>query len=410
MKRFLTGLLALCLLCGLPVSAAESWTLRCEEGRDGVELTLEGLRDEVSAVQIQLVLEGTCEEARFAPAPKNVYSPDCHVEADRDEAAVTIYLVAEDAPLSGRSLRLGALSLEGRYSLPHRASVLALDKDLKPLEGGAVRVPLERDGGDFRVRVAPLDHGSVTARPTGAGEGELVTLTVTPEAGYVLESIRAVDERGREVSLRRDGLNRYTFSMPDQDVEVSATFTPGGGLSFLDVLPGDWCYDAVRYVFEAGLMNGTTTTAFSPGNTTTRGQIVAILHRLEGSPAAGLSGFRDVAADAYYAEAVSWASANGIVNGYSDGTFRPGNPITREQLAAFLHRYAMRKGRDVSAQADLSAFTDAGQAASYAVEPLRWALAAGMINGVTAEILSPGGNATRGQAAVILTRFVQNVL
>ena len=146
-----------------------------------------------------------------------------------------------------------------------------------------------------------------------------------------------------------------------------------------------------------------------PPASTTRGQIVAILYRLEGSPAAGASQFQDVEPGAYYAEAVSWASANGIVNGYSDGTFRPGNRITREQMAAFLYRYARGKGRDVSDRAELRAFADAGEIASYAVEPVQWATAAGMLNGVTADRLDPGGNATRGQVAVILTRFVQNV-
>ena len=421
MKRVLTALLAVCLLCGLPVSAAErsSWTLRCRESRDGVELTLEGLKEELGAIQIELTLEGSCDTVRFEPAMRGAYSPECHVEAGRDETAVTIYLVAEGEALSGRSLRLGTLSAEERFALPGRGSVLALDRDLKPLNGGAIRVPLEEERTDredeadedglYRIHITPLKHGAVTVRPTRAKAGEAVALTVAPEAGYQLDTISAEDQRGREVSLRRDGLNRYVFSMPEQDVEVSASFVPGGGLSFLDVVPGDWCYDAVRYVFEAGLMNGTSANAFSPGTATTRGQIVAILYRLEGSPAAGASQFQDVEPGAYYAEAVSWASANGIVNGYSDGTFRPGNRITREQMAAFLYRYARGKGRDVSDRAELRAFADAGEIASYAVEPVQWATAAGMLNGVTADRLDPGGNATRGQVAVILTRFVQNV-
>ena len=237
-----------------------------------------------------------------------------------------------------------------------------------------------------------------------------MTLSVSPDAGYTLETIAARDSRGGEVPLARDGLNRYTFSMPLLDVEVTASFVPGGELAFQDVRPGDWCYDAVRWAFEAWLMNGTSATAFTPNTPTTRGQIVAILYRLEGSPAMGANRFSDVAPGAYYAAAVSWASANGIVNGYSDGTFRPNNLITREQLAAFLYRYASQKGRDVSDRAELGVFTDAGQIASYAVEPLRWAVAAGMVNGVAADALSPGGNASRAQVAVILSRFAQNAL
>ncbi|MCI8849839.1 MAG: S-layer homology domain-containing protein, partial [Oscillibacter sp.] len=106
----------------------------------------------------------------------------------------------------------------------------------------------------------------------------------------------------------------------------------------------------------------------------------------------------------------AWASANGIVNGYSDGTFRPNNPITREQMAAFLYRYAGYKGRDISARADLNGYLDAAQIAGYAVEPIQWANAQGLINGTSSTTLSPTGNATRAQVAVILTRFAQNVV
>ncbi len=412
MKRLLSGLLALCLLCGLPVSAADRLTLSCRERGGEVRLTLEGLDRQVYALQLELALEGECPDARFEPSLRDVYSPDCHVEMGRDETFVTIYLVAEDEPLSGRSLDLGTLTPGSAFRLPARAELLLLDRSLQPISQG--RVPLEEkegeDGDLSRVHIAQAEHGTVTVRPAGAKEGETVTLNVIPDAGYMLETISARDSRDREVSLARDGLNRYTFPMPVLDVEVTASFSPGGELAFQDVRPGDWCYDAVRYVFEAGLMNGTSATAFTPGTPTTRGQIVAILYRLEGSPAMGANRFSDVAPGAYYASAVSWASENGIVNGYNDGTFRPNNLITREQMAAFLYRYASRKGRDVSDRAELSAFTDAGQIASYAVEPLSWAVSAGLVNGVTADTLSPGGNASRAQVAVILSRFAQNVL
>ena len=414
MKRILSGLLALCLLCALPVTAAarDSLSLSCREWGGEVRLTLECLDRPVYALQLELVLEGDCPDARFEPSPRGVYSPDCHVKADRDETVVTIYLVAEEEPLSGRSLVLGTLTPGNGFRLPAWGELLLLDRNLQPVSEGRVSLEEEAgDGGDLsRVHIAQAEHGTVTVRPAGAKEGETVTLSVSPDAGYTLETIAARDSRGGEVPLARDGLNRYTFSMPLLDVEVTASFVPGGELAFQDVRPGDWCYDAVRWAFEAGLMNGTSATAFTPNSPTTRGQIVAILYRLEGSPAMGANRFSDVAPGAYYAAAVSWASANGIVNGYSDGTFRPNNLITREQLAAFLYRYASQKGRDVSDRAELGVFTDAGQIASYAVEPLRWAVAAGMVNGVAADALSPGGNASRAQVAVILSRFAQNTL
>lgn len=414
MKRIVSGLLALCLLCALPVTAAarDSLTLTCQERGGDVRLTLEGLDRPVYALQLELVLEGECPDARFDPSPRGVYSPDCHVEVDRDETVVTIYLVAEEDPLSGRSVDLGTLIPGSACRLPGRAELLLLDRSLQPISEGRISLEEgEREEGDLsRVHIVQAEHGTVTVRPAGAQEGETVTLNVAPDAGYVLETIAARDSRGGEVSLTRDGLNRYTFSMPAPDVEVTATFVPGGELAFQDVRPGDWCYDAVRWAFETGLMNGTSTTTFTPNTSTTRGQIVAILYRLEGSPVMGANSFSDVAPGAYYAAAVSWASSNGIVNGYSDGTFRPNNLITREQMAAFLYRYASQKGRDVSDRTELGVFTDARQIASYAVEPLRWAVAAGMINGTSADTLSPGGNASRAQVAVILNRFVQNVL
>lgn len=413
MKRFLCGLLALCLLGALPAAAASGGrlVLACQERGGEVLLTLEGLESQAYALQLELALEGECPDAAFTPEPEEVYSPDCHVEAGRDETVVTIYLVAEGRPLSGKSLSLGTLTPGSRFRLPDRAELLLLDRSGKPIFDG--RVPLEEAereaDGLSRVHIAQAEHGTVTVRSTRGKEGDTVVLNITPDAGFVLESISVRDSRDEEVPLTTDSLNRRTFRMPALDVEVTAAFTPGGALAFQDVLPGDWCYDAVRHVFEAGLMNGTSATAFTPGTPTTRGQIVAILYRLEGSPAAGAAQFSDVVPGAYYASAVSWASANGIVNGYSDGTFRPGNLITREQLAAFLYRYASLKGRDVSERTELGVFTDAGQIAAYAVEPLRWAAGTGLINGVDASTLSPGGNASRAQVAVILSRFIQHV-
>lgn len=414
MKRIVSGLLALCLLCALPVSAAsgDRLTLSCQERSGEVLLTLEGLERQAYALQLELVWGGEYPDVRFSPSLRDVYSPDCHVETDRGETFVTIYLVAEEEPLTGKTLTLGSLTPGGGVRLPDRAELLLLDRELRPIFED--RIPLAEDSSGAedlsRVHIAQLEHGTVTVRPAGAKEGETVLLNIVPDAGYVLETITARDSRGGAVFLARDGLNRYTFPMPGLDVEVTASFIPGGELAFQDVLPGDWCYDAVRWAFETGLMNGTSATAFTPNTPTTRGQIVAILYRLEGSPVVGANHFSDVVPGAYYASAVSWASANGIVNGYNDGTFRPGNRITREQMAAFLYRYAAQKGRDVSDRAELGVFTNAGQIAAYAVEPLRWAVSAGMINGVTADTLSPEGNASRAQVAVILSRFVQNVL
>ena len=174
---------------------------------------------------------------------------------------------------------------------------------------------------------------------------------------------------------------------------------------------GAWYYDAVRYVYEHGLMNGTSATTFSPEGTTSRGQIVTILWRVAGSP--DMEGeiwgypFADGDATAYYGTAVYWARMNGIAGGYGDGTFGPDDPISREQFAAMLYRFAQERGYDVTASADLSGYADVDKVSGYALEAMRWANAEGIINGTSGATLTPQGQATRAQAAAMLMRFCE---
>lgn len=180
-------------------------------------------------------------------------------------------------------------------------------------------------------------------------------------------------------------------------------------LPFTDVTQGDWYYDAVAYAYENGLMTGTGDRLFAPSGTTTRAQLVTILHRLEGTPALPDTAldypFSDVAADSWYGTAVYWARANGIVNGVSDTAFAPNQALTREQMAAILYRYAEYKGADLSASADLSGYTDAGQIATYAQAAMAWSNGTGLITGTSDTTLSPRGTATRAQVATILQRM-----
>jgi hypothetical protein len=181
--------------------------------------------------------------------------------------------------------------------------------------------------------------------------------------------------------------------------------------TFTDVPADAWYESAVQYVYEKGLMTGTSSTTFSPTRTTTRAMIVTILYRLEGSPAvSGSSAFSDVSAGQYYTDAVTWASANGIVTGYSDGRFNPGSLLTRQQLATILYRYAAYKGYDVTASTDLSAYTDGASVSDYARTAMAWANGNGLINGTTTTTLTPAGSATRAQVAAILMRFCESSL
>lgn len=185
----------------------------------------------------------------------------------------------------------------------------------------------------------------------------------------------------------------------------SNVFAANSNVLFTDVKETDWFYDAVGYVYKNGMMSGTGNNQFSPNVTTTRGMIVTILYRLEGSPAVSSASFDDVAAGEYYANGVYWAAANGIVSGYGNGQFGPNDPITREQMAAILYRYAQHKEYETAVSEDVSSFTDGASVSSYAVEPMNWAVGTGLLSGVGNNMINPTGNATRAEAATILTRY-----
>ena len=180
---------------------------------------------------------------------------------------------------------------------------------------------------------------------------------------------------------------------------------------FTDTAYDAWYAGHVDFVYEHKLMNGTGEHSFSPGNPVTRAMVATVLWRMEGEPKAAVGGgFRDVPEGQWYTEAIAWAQSRGIVTGYPDGTFRPMNNITREQLAAILYRFTGAKGEPLIAGADLSAFPDAGSVQGYARESMGWAVAAGLINGVASggqSCIRPGSNATRAQFATIISRYAR---
>ena len=262
---------------------------------------------------------------------------------------------------------------------------------------------------NYKITVEATQGGTVTADPTAAKAGATVTLTPAPDRGYQVGSVAVTDRFGDPVAVTEQADGTYTFVMPNGQVTVTVTFAEAP-LPFHDVTEGDWFYDAVRYAYETGLMDGVGDNLFAPNSQTTRAQLVTILYRLAGEPEpGGDSGFSDVAAGTWYTDAVVWAAENGIVNGTTDATFAPGEDITREQLVTVLYRYAESKGYDVSASADLSGYPDADQIQSYAAESVAWAVAEGLIQGFEDNTLRPAGNATRAQIATILMRFCEGV-
>ena len=243
--------------------------------------------------------------------------------------------------------------------------------------------------------ISPSGKVSVTS-------GKDQTFKITPNAGYAVADV-VVD--GKSVGR----VSSYTFENVTKTHTISVTFTKSSDVSvvFTDVSADDWFYDAVQYVYDAGMMNGTSATTFSPNGTITRGMIVTMLYRLEGEPNVTITGkFGDITPATWCAEAVSWAAANGVVNGYENGLFGKDDPITREQLAAILYRYADLKGYDISDSADLSSFSDTASVSKYAVPALEWACGAGIVKGNDGRLL-PKSTGSRAEAAVMLMRFME---
>ena len=278
---------------------------------------------------------------------------------------------------------------------------------------------------NYPVTIGKTEHGTVTIAKEDqwANDGEKITVTVTPDDAYMLDKLVIKDKAGNELQVKDNGDGTYTFTMPEGAVTITATFVddpdwvepepepePSTDVTdiFNDVTPGAWYVDVVQYAYDHGLMTGTSATTFEPDINTSRAMIVSILHRLEGSPSVGTCDFSDVASGAWYADPVAWAAENGIVAGFEDGTFGPNDPITREQMASILYRYAEYKGIDTSVRADLSAYSD--QPSAWAQDVMEWANAEGLISGTTATILDPQGTATRAQVAAMLQRFIENVL
>lgn len=256
-----------------------------------------------------------------------------------------------------------------------------------------------------------VENGSVKVSPSKAEKGDTVTVTVTPDDGYALDKLAVYDEDGDKLDLNDKGDGKFTFQMPKGDVSIEVSFAPiedeTSKADFSDVPADAWYAEAVQYVYENGLMTGTSNTTFSPDLTTSRSMIATILWRMAGSPVVNYAmDFADVPADQWYAEAVRWASSEGIVGGYGNGSFGTGDPITREQFAVMLYRFAQKQGYDVSVgeNTNILSYTDVSSVSEYAIPAMQWAVGSGVITGM-GDTLAPQGETTRAQAAMMLMRF-----
>lgn len=275
------------------------------------------------------------------------------------------------------------------------------------------------------IRIPPdgVDNGSAAVSHKTAARGTTVTITVKPGGGYQLGALTATDAKGNALKLTDKGGGKYTFTMPASKVTVSAAFVKANGgyagcpqdetcpiWPFADAGTTAWYHDGVHFCLDNGLMGGYGSGRFGPNNTLSRAMLAQILYNNEGRPAvSGRSVFADVAEDAWYADAVIWASANGIVGGYGNGEFGPGDPITREQLAVMLYRYAQRKGGGFTGMWMFRLdFADASAVSEYAYEAMCWCNMNGVVNGCGDKTLRPKNTATRAQAAQMLKNFMEN--
>ena len=357
--------------------------------------------------------------------------PGIYTTYKQEGSAVTVYVTTKSGVLTGDgSLTLGTISANDgtNFTVEKASGVKVVGSDNSETtytqvdqggssggssSGGSSSGGSSSGGSTTTTRTITIQSsfgGKVTASASQAAQGKVITLTALPNSGYVLKSLTVTTASGTSVPVANQSSGKYTFTMPAAAVTVKAVFAAqetDPDFPFADVAKGSWYYEGVRYAYENGLMSGTGEGTFSPDLPTGRGMLVTILYRLAGSPAAGSASFTDVAKGQWYADGVAWASANGVVSGYPDGSFRPNDTITREQMAAILYQYARIQGKLDDSRADLSIFSDLDSLSAYAKEPMSWAVAQGLFSGVSADTLAPGGSTTRAQAAVILPAFTK---
>ena len=255
------------------------------------------------------------------------------------------------------------------------------------VSGGSLAVT----GGEQAINL----HGDLHIAPADGARAAVATGTHAEDAAE-LEGSPFSDE-----ALLTDAVGDSSYL--SVSMQGSSTALP-----FTDVRADDWFYDPVCYVYNNGLMTGTSATTFEPNTSLSRAMLVAVLHRLEGNPQASAGDFTDVADGDWYAQAVNWAASVGIVNGFDDGTFQPNAAITREQMAAILRNYAQYKGLDVTTSGDLTNYSDAASVSDWAKESVAWAVDQGLLSGMTVDTLQPQGLSTRAQVATVLQRYLKN--
>lgn len=259
------------------------------------------------------------------------------------------------------------------------------------------------------------ENGTVTTSPSRPKEGDRVTITPKPDEGFEVDEVVVEDADGNEIKVTQNQDGTYSFTQPDGKVTITVTFRCDGGElcpsdHLTDVEEDGWYHDAVDYVVEHGIMEGMSPTTFAPRRELTRAEVVQVLYNLEGRPdVTGENIFTDTAKH-WAVDPITWAATTGVVDGYGDDTFRPNNPVSRQEFAQMLYRYAKYKGYDLAAEGDLSQFPDSGKIGEWAEVAMKWANGEGLIQGHENGTIDPTGTTIRAQAASILMRFDLNLV
>ena len=399
--RIISLLLTLALTAALLVTpaaaagAAPRLTVSSQEAQNSQTVGFTGLPADCQSIQVTLHLSDETATYLFTPDTA-LGRPGIHTTAKQDGGAVTIYVTAKSGVLTENgSLTLGELSAGDKTFTVDSASDLKLldeasaEETYPTVEEGEESIVGPGVTSSWAIDVSKVSGGQLTVSASRAGKGETITVTAKADSGYVLDKVEVTSAAGSTITLKDKGNGQFTFTMPASKVTVSAVFAAqDSAVPFADVSPSAWYYQAVEYVYGAGLMTGVDGASFAPNVTTTRGMLMTILARMDGVDTTG--------SDPWYAKGMEWAVAQGV----SDGT-NPQGTITREQLAAMLYRYSGSPAVDGGALN----FTDADKVSAWASDAVKWAVAGGVISGKGNNMLDPQGNATRAEVAQMLYNF-----
>ncbi|MBR4869993.1 MAG: S-layer homology domain-containing protein, partial [Oscillospiraceae bacterium] len=295
-------------------------------------------------------------------------------------------------------------------------------KRFSPYAIGFTTIPLEPQ---HEVSAPKAENGTVAVNPQNAAKGSTVTVTALGDEGFEVNGMTVTDENGNKIEVKRNSDGTYSFVMPDGKVTIDVRFGPAAEFctqnetcplsAFADVNAGAWYHNGVHYCLAHSLMRGISSSHFAPNGITTRAQLITILWRMEGEPIAeAAAAFSDVHEGDWCFNAVAWASANGIAEGYGDSLWAPNEAVTRQQMAVILWRYAKYKGYDVSVGEDTNilSYEDTFDVAEYAIPAMQWACGSGIIQGMEKDgtmYLDPYGYASRSQSTAMIYRFCTEI-